>query len=329
MTTKKKLVIGTRGSALALAQSHHMRDRILALPDGGIEEVELLIIKTRGDKILDVALSKVGGKGLFVKELEEALLDGRVDLAVHSMKDMPSALPPGLVIGAVPEREDPRDAWVRPRGSAAVTVDDLPPGAVVGTSSLRRQAQLLVRRPDLTIVPIRGNVDTRLAKLDAGVDDMAAIVLACAGLRRLGLEARVTRPIPPVEMVPAVGQGALAIECRGDDARVLRVLGLLDHADTRDTTTAERAFLLTLEGGCQVPIAGHATLDGDDVVLEGLVATIDGQTILRQTRRGPRTEAAALGHGLAQELIGQGAGEIIATLEAAGAAEAVGARSDA
>lgn len=299
-----KLVLGTRGSALALAQSNHMRRRLLDHPD--VDEVELRIIKTRGDKILDVALSAVGGKGLFVKELEVALLERDVDLAVHSLKDMPSELPDGLCLAAIPEREDPRDAWVRPEGAPDVGVSDLPQGAVVGTSSLRRQAQLLATRPDLTVVPLRGNVDTRLRKLDDGVDDMAAIVLACAGLVRLGHASRITRAFDPSVMLPAVGQGALVIEGRTHDDVVGPILASLDSPATRVAVEAERALLEHLQGGCTVPVGGFATLDGDRLSLEGLIATTDGATVLRERLDGPASDPVALGVAVAERLVAAG-----------------------
>lgn len=312
-----RLVIGTRGSALALAQSNHIRERLLALP--GVDDVELRIIKTRGDTIVDVALSQVGGKGLFVKELEVALEAGEIDLAVHSSKDMPAELPPGLALAAFPPREDPRDAWVRPLGQVALDPGDLPAGSVVGTSSLRRQAQLLALFPDLEIVPLRGNVDTRLAKLDAGAGGLSAIVLATAGLRRLGRASRVTRPLDPhEEMVPAVGQGALALETR-EDGPARDVVRALDDPDTRSAVTAERAFLAVLEGGCQVPVAGHATLDGATLTLTGLVAAPDGGRVFRDVVSGPRGDAESLGRALGESLLASGAGEVIRALrEAAG-----------
>ncbi|MDP6946165.1 MAG: hydroxymethylbilane synthase [Myxococcota bacterium] len=306
-----KLVIGTRGSELALAQSHWVRRQLLDDADNGVDTVELKIIKTRGDKILDVALSKVGGKGLFVKELEIALLDGEVDLAVHSMKDMPSELPEGLVLGGVPSREDPRDAWVCPDGASVTPLADLPLGATVGTSSLRRQAQLLAGRPDLHVVPIRGTVGTRLAKLDAGQEGMVAIVLACAGLKRLGLQSRIHHAFAPSEMLPAVGQGALAIELRGGDERVAAAIAGLDHPATRWATLAERAFLGSLEGGCQVPIGGHAEIDGDELRIRGFVSRPDGRDALRLDARGAAADAIAIGRRLGDAMIAAGAEAIL------------------
>lgn len=308
-----KLVIGTRGSRLALWQAEHIKARILA-DDNGVDAVELEIIKTRGDKILDVTLSRVGGKGLFVKELEEALLAGRVDLAVHSLKDMPSALPEGLTLACIPERADPRDAWVRPAGAEPTSLSELPPGAIVGTASLRRGALVLAGRPDLEIIPLRGNVPTRLRKLDEGADGMQAIILACAGLRRLELSERITEALDPDVFVPAVGQGALAIEIREDDPRVSAVVARLHDPDTADAVTAERALLARLEGSCQVPLGAHATLDGDTLTLDGFVANPDGTGFVRQARTADRVDAAKLGVELADELLGRGAKEILAAL---------------
>lgn len=295
-----RLTIGTRGSKLALWQAHHIRDRLLA---SGVAEVELLIIKTTGDRIQDVALSEVGGKGLFVKEIEEALLDGRVDLAVHSMKDMPSALPDGLVLGAVPERESPLDAWVLPDGRAADAdfLAEVPEGALIGTSSLRRVAQLRAARPDLRFVALRGNVDTRLRKLDEREGGLFAIVLACAGLNRLGLAHRISAPIPAHLMVPAVGQGALAIEVRAEDAATHAAIATLEHGPTRVATTAERALLAALEGNCQVPIGAHATLSDGALGLVGFFGDERGQTAVAELAGAP-SEAASLGRALANTL---------------------------
>lgn len=308
------LKIGTRGSQLALWQTNHMKAQLEAAHPG--LSCEIVIIKTRGDAIQDRPLAEVGGKGLFVKELEEALLDGRVDFAVHSMKDMPSLLPEGLVLECVPERVDPRDAWVRPKGAPPLTLDELPDGATVGTSSLRRAAQLLARRPDLRIVPLRGNVDTRLRKLDEGVDGLAAIVLACAGLTRLGLVDRITTALPVDLMLPAVGQGALAIESRVDDPIVGPILAALHNADTAAATQAERAFLAEIEGSCKVPVAGHATLDGDEVTLTALVAHPSGAPVVSATATAPRAEAAALGVEVARYVLESGGREILADLTA-------------
>ncbi|PIE18702.1 MAG: hydroxymethylbilane synthase [Proteobacteria bacterium] len=307
-----KLIIGTRGSELARWQARYIKARLEEVHEG--LTCELTIIKTRGDAILDRPLAEVGGKGLFVKEIEEALRDGRVDLAVHSMKDLPSELPPGLVLGAVPTRANPFDAWVRPKGAEPLTLDALPEGAVVGTSSLRRAAQLKAARPDLRIVGVRGNVGTRLRKLDEGQRGMVAQVLACAGLERLGLSQRITAPLDPEAMLPAVGQGALAVEIRDDDSVVGPLVAALDHAETRDATAAERAFLARLEGSCRIPIAGWATVDDQGVTLRGLIADPSGRRVFRDALSGPRGEAESLGQRLADKLLGAGGREVLAAL---------------
>lgn len=300
-----KLTIATRGSNLALAQADWVSGELKRLQPG--LEVELVVIKTTGDKIIDVPLAKVGGKGLFVKEIEDALLEGRADLAVHSMKDMPSELPEGLILTAVSEREDPRDVLIARR---AASIEELPQGAKVGTSSLRRQAQLLARRPDLEIVPIRGNVDTRLRKLaQEGLD---AIILAAAGLNRLGLDQVERSPIPTSTMLPAVGQGALGLETRQDDADTRALVSGLNHTDTAVAVSAERAFLARLEGGCQVPIAGHATFKNGIVRLEGLVADLLGEQVLRAQGLAPPAQAAETGRSVAEDLLALGAREILA-----------------
>jgi hydroxymethylbilane synthase len=309
-----RLVIGTRGSALALWQATHIRARILADASLGVHEVDLEVIKTQGDRILDVTLSKVGGKGLFVKEIEEALSDGRIDLAVHSMKDVPAALPDGLWIGATPPRADARDAWVCRRDAPVTLPSELPTGAIVGTSSLRRASQLLARRPDLRVVSVRGNVDTRLRKLDEGEGGMEIIVLACAGLERLGLSARISHAFTPAELLPAVGQGALGIEVRVADDRLAPVLAALTDRDTWDRVTAERGFLRTIEGSCQVPVAAHATVEGEQLTIEGLVAREDGREVIRRRVSGPRIEADALGTGLARDVLLAGGDGIMAAL---------------
>jgi len=303
LTRPRKISIGTRSSPLALFQAGHIKERIERLqPD---LEVRLVKIKTTGDKITDVPLAKVGGKGLFVKEIEEALLDGRVDLAVHSMKDVPAVLPPGLHLAVIPEREDPRDALI----SRGVRFGELPQGSVVGTSSLRRQAQLRLLRPDLKIEPLRGNLDTRLRKLEGGA--FAAIILAAAGLRRLGLTDRITEYLDPEVSLPAIGQGALGLECRRDDGPINELLAPLDHPDTHWCVKAERAFLTRLEGGCQVPIAGYARLENDRLTLEGLVASVSGDRVVREGLSGPVSEAESLGVRLAEELLTRGAGKIL------------------
>ena len=296
-----KLTIATRGSKLALWQAEHVSARLRDNHPG--LEVELLILKTQGDKILDVPLAKVGGKGLFVKEIEEALLDGRADLAVHSMKDVPADQPDGLIMGSTPRREDPADMMLS-REFAALA--DLPPGAVVGTSSLRRRAQLKALRPDLNIENLRGNLDTRVGKLLAG--EFAAIVVAAAGLARLGLGAPHMARLGPPDFLPAVGQGALGLQCRASDRQVQDLISCLDDPDTRQAVSGERAFLARLEGGCQVPIAAFAQVDGAGIHLSGLVADPDGALVIRREVKGPRSMAAQLGHDLAgQVLVGGGA----------------------
>jgi len=300
-----KLTIGTRGSKLALWQANWVKSELEAAHPG--LAVDLQIIKTTGDKITDVPLAQVGGKGLFVKEIEEALLDGLVDLAVHSMKDVPTVFPDGLGLVATSEREDPRDALL---SHTAHAVAELSQGARVGTASLRRQSQLLRERPDLVIIPLRGNLDTRLRKLDDG--EFEAILLANAGLRRLGWGQDIAHPIPIEEMVPAIGQGALGIECRLDDDATRERIAFLNHPDTADAVAAERALLTRLEGGCQVPIAGHATLDGDRITLRGLVADVTGQRFVNSCEEGPRAEAEILGREVAEDLLANGAEAILA-----------------
>jgi hydroxymethylbilane synthase len=304
----KTVRIATRGSALALWQANWTRDRLLA--DDPHLSVELVVLKTRGDKILDRALSEVGGKGLFVKEIEEALLDGRAEVAVHSMKDLPAEIPVGLVLGAVPLREDPRDALVVAPSIAARDVASLPKGARVGTSSLRRVCQLKSRRPDLDVVPLRGNVDTRIRKLDAC--ELDAMILACAGLKRLGHAARITAALSTAESLPAIGQGALAIECRADDPETLARLAKLDDRTTAHAVAAERAFLRRLQGDCKTPLAAHAIVDGDKLRIEGLVGAPDGSKLLRHALEGTTDDAAAVGHALAEELLRQGADRLLA-----------------
>lgn len=301
-----KVIIATRGSRLALWQAEHARD-VLKKAHPGLE-VELLVIKTKGDIILDVPLAKVGGKGLFVKEIEEALLSGRADLAVHSMKDVPMELPAGLVLGAVSEREDPSDLFLSVHYADPAA---LPSGARVGTSSLRRQAQILAMRPDLEVVSLRGNVDTRLRKLLDG--DFDAIIMASAGLKRLGLSAPRQTALESETFLPAVGQGALGLECRSDDTRVLRLLTCMEHAPSRVCVEAERGFLAGLDGGCQVPIAGHAVLiDAERFRLEGLVAAVDGSRVIRRSVEGRAEEARQVGLGLARTLLQAGAGDVLA-----------------
>lgn len=300
--------IATRRSPLAKWQANHvaglLRDREPGL------DVRLHELVTKGDKILDVALARVGGKGLFVKEIEDALLSRDAEIAVHSMKDLPAVVAEGLVIGAVPVREDPRDALCSPRASK---LSDLKQGARVGTSSLRRGAQLKALRPDLQIEVIRGNVETRLRKTQEGLD---AVVLAYAGLRRLGLAQHASYVFDPSEMLPAVAQGALALECRADDPETLARLAPLDDPDTRHRVEAERGLLRRLEGGCQVPIAAHATVADGRVTLRALVASLDGTRVVRGERAGPAGEARAIGEALGEELLSKGAAEILKECEA-------------
>jgi hydroxymethylbilane synthase len=296
--------IGTRGSKLALVQSEWVKRELQTRhPE---VRVELVKIKTKGDKVLDAPLSKVGGKGLFVKEIEDALLKADVDLAVHSMKDVPAELQRGLRLSAYPKREDPRDAFVSRHSR---TIEDLPQGASVGTSSLRRSAQLLHIRPDLHIVPLRGNVDTRLRKLDSG--DLQAIVLATAGLRRLGLSDRITAPLSPDSVLPAIGQGVLGLESREDDQQTQDLVTFLNDLETELATRAERAFLKELEGGCQVPLAGYARVEADRIVLDGMVAELDGSVVLRRQLTGGKDKPEELGIALARQLKAAGAGRIL------------------
>lgn len=301
----KRISIGTRGSKLALWQSEWVRSEIKKLrPD---IEVSLVKIKTTGDKILDVPLAKVGGKGLFVKEIEEALLRGDVDVAVHSMKDVPTDLPSGLHLAAICKREDPRDAFIS-KESNIKGINDLPQGAVVGTSSLRRSCQLLSRRPDLKIIQLRGNLDTRLRKLDEGHFD--AIILAAAGIKRLGLGKRITSILPPDVSLPAIGQGAIGIECRVDDEFINDLLLPLNDPETSLCVRAERAFLKKLEGGCQVPIAAYARIDGS-LIMDGLVGSISGDRLIRGHREGSPEECEQIGSSLAEDILLRGAKEIL------------------
>lgn len=303
----KTLKIATRQSPLALWQAEHIRFRLNELyPDLTVELVKFV---TQGDKILDTPLAKIGGKGLFVKELEAALLDGRADLAVHSMKDVPMHLPENLSLAVICEREDPLDAFVSNQYS---NFDELPLGAKVGTSSLRRKCQILQLRPDLEIIDLRGNVGTRLSKLDDGLYD--AIILASAGLKRLGLADRIRHSLDPVVSLPAVGQGALGLECRENDHELLALIQPLQHQETSICVRAERAFNAYLEGGCQIPIAGYATLVNAQLKIEGRVGSVDGKTLLKEVLEGTADEAEQLGEQLAQRLLAQGAGELLKAL---------------
>jgi hydroxymethylbilane synthase len=320
------LRLGTRGSELALWQSRHVAARLAELP--GAPPVELVIIKTEGDRITDVPLSQVAGKAFFTKEIEEALLDGRIDLAVHSLKDLATEVPAGLAVGAVLEREDPRDVLIAPPGT---TLDTLPAGARVGTSSLRRRALLAHWRRDLDLQELRGNVPTRIRKREEGVYE--AIVLAAAGVRRLGLEAAIASYLPLDRVLPAVAQGAVAVELRSDDTRTAHWVGQLDHLPTRLATTAERAFLRHLEGGCQIPVGALATVTRDQLAIEGVVCALDGSRAIRGHLAGSAESAAALGRQLAEELVARGAGEILDAIRRQssthdpGAPETAGTRS--
>jgi hydroxymethylbilane synthase len=302
------LKIGTRGSKLALWQANWVKSSLEAKHP--LCSIELEIIKTKGDKILDVPLAKVGGKGLFVKEIEEALLDGRIDIAVHSMKDMPGEIPEGLCIGAIPKRETPQDVLI---SKDKTPFSKLGPGARIGTSSLRRKAQLLHARPDLVVLPLRGNLDTRLKKLET--ENIDAIVLAAAGVKRLGLEKRITEYLDENIMLPAVGQGALCIEIRENDTEVDAIVTALEHPQTRMVILGERAFLNRLEGGCQVPIAAYGQIDENLLTLSGLVATVDGKNLFKENITGPEDSSESIGIELAERLISMGAEKIIQALK--------------
>jgi hydroxymethylbilane synthase len=299
--------IASRESALALWQSHHIKQRLQALyPE---LHVEVVGMTTKGDQILDVPLAKVGGKGLFVKELETSMMNSETDIAVHSMKDVPMAFPDGLELAAICKRESPFDAFVSNQYS---TLSELPEGAVVGTSSLRRQSQLSALRPDLLIKSLRGNVNTRLAKLDNGEYD--AIILAESGLRRLGFDARIKQSIGAEYSLPAVGQGALGIECRSQDAKIIEMIRVLAHEESEQCVKAERAMNKRLEGGCQVPIAGFAIQEGNEIWLRAMVASVDGGTVLRAEAHGPISAPETLGNKVAEALIAQGAEKILSEI---------------
>ncbi len=306
---RREVVVGTRGSRLALAQADWVIDHLRArYPRVSFVRKE---IRTTGDNILEVALAKIGDKGLFTKELEQALTDREIDLAVHSMKDLPTKLPDGLVIGAVSVREYPGDVFISRGGER---LEELAAGSALGTSSLRRTAQLLAYRPDLQVISVRGNVQTRLRKLDDGVVD--ALVLAWAGMFRLGLTERVTHRIPVAVCLPAVGQGALGIEARADDAEILEMVRAIEHAPTRAAVLAERTLLRRLEGGCQVPIGALGRLREGRLVLEAVVASLDGTELVRAEGSGPAEQPEALGNSLAVRLLEMGAGEILARVRA-------------
>ncbi|MDI6901098.1 MAG: hydroxymethylbilane synthase [Anaerosomatales bacterium] len=307
---RTELMIGTRGSKLALWQSEHIKARLEELT--GLP-VGLKVIKTTGDKVLDVPLAKVGGKGLFTKEIEVELLTGTVDLAVHSMKDVPTELPDGCVIAATPQRVDPRDVIVAGEG---IDLDSLPSGARVGTSSLRRRSQLLALRPDVEIVDVRGNLDTRMRKAETGEVD--AVILAAAGITRMGWADRITHYIDPAQMVPAVGQGAIGVEIRADDAFMAEVCERLTDADTLTCVTAERVVMRRLEGGCQVPIGAYCRREGDRLVIDAFVGSLDGTTLLRHRLEGDVAEPVMLGEAMVDRLLDMGATDILAEIRAVG-----------
>jgi hydroxymethylbilane synthase len=296
--------IGTRASQLALAQALWVGNRISdRYPD---TKVEIVKIRTRGDRIIDRPLSSIGGKGLFVKEIEEALKRDDIDVAVHSLKDVPAEIPEDLHIGIIPEREDPHDVIISRND---IVLNHLPQRSSIGTSSLRRTAQLLHYRPDLNVIPLRGNLDTRLRKLHT--EDLQAIIIAAAGLRRVGLSERITQSLPFGVMLPAIGQGALGLELRRDDHKVKSFLEFLDHYPTRLAVEAERSFLLELRGGCELPVGAHAVLDGKVVYLDALVASPDGKRVFRNSMEGPADEAELIGARLARMLLNSGAQQII------------------
>ena len=302
--SKTHLRIATRKSPLAMWQAEFVRDQLLAAHPG--LTVEIVGMTTQGDKILDVPLAKIGGKGLFTKELEQRMLIGEADLAVHSLKDVPMQLPEGFALGAIMARHAPTDAFVSNRFER---FEDLPEGAVVGTSSLRRKAQLKHLRPDLDIRDLRGNVNTRLAKLDAG--DYDAIILATSGLQRLGMAERIRHELSPEVSLPAVAQGALGIEILAEDTDTAALVAVLNDADTADCVRAERAMNRRLEGGCQVPIGGYAVLEGDTLWLRAFVGNLEGTTLIRAEGRAPREESESLGERVAEQLLAQGAGAIL------------------
>jgi hydroxymethylbilane synthase len=304
--------IATRKSALALWQAEHVAERLTALQE--VDSVELVPLSTRGDEILDKSLQKIGGKGLFIKELEVAMQAGDADIAVHSMKDVPAEMPDGFCLAATLERANHADALVAGNG---LVFDSLPDGAKIGSSSLRRQAQLKLMRPDLNIEPLRGNVNTRLSKLDSGQFD--AIILAAAGLERLGLEHYISQQFSPEQMLPAAAQGVIGIECLSSRTGLREVLRSLDHEATVRTTLAERAIARTLEASCQSPVATYAVIDGDRLSISALVAMPDGSRSIRDSHEGPAQDAETLGIELAERLLDQGAGELLAELSAADA----------
>lgn len=306
----REIVIGTRDSALAMWQTEWVKENLEKLnPDYTFKIVSM---KTQGDKILDVALAKIGDKGLFTKELEVAMIEGQIDLAVHSMKDLPTVLPEGLMIGAICERVDPRDVVISRNG---LKLDELPENARVGTSSLRRCAQLLNYRPDFKLQDLRGNLNTRMAKLER--ENLDAIILAAAGVERLGWADKITERLSTDVSLPAVGQGSIGIEIRENDEDVYHVVQKLNHFPSQTAIVAERALLKSLEGGCQIPIGALGTVEGDTLTLQGIVASLDGKELLRSSISGPVEEAAALGEKLAQTLIGMGADKILQSVRQA------------
>jgi len=305
---KASVKIGTRGSKLALWQANWVKSALKKkFPN---QAVEVIAIRTLGDKILDAPLTEVGGKGLFVKEIEQALLDRSIDIAVHSMKDMPADIPQGLFMGAIPQREIPTDVLISRSG---LRFHELPRGAIIGTSSLRRAAQLKHARPDIAIMPLRGNLDTRLRKLET--ENMDAIVLAAAGIKRLNYTSRITEHLNEAMMLPAVGQGALCIEIRRKDPEIQSLVTELDHAATRLIIQGERAFLSRLEGGCQIPIAGYGKIKNNTYILDGMVADIDGKTLINGTLNGPAESAQSIGLTLAEQLLEKGADKILDRLK--------------
>jgi hydroxymethylbilane synthase len=308
--SEKTIVIGTRKSQLALVQTYWVKKEL----ENSFPDIEFGVEKmsTQGDKILDVALAKIGDKGLFTKELEVGMLNRETDFAVHSLKDLPTNLPEGLMLGCVTKRVNPADALVVQEKHKDKQLATLPEGAVVGTSSLRRLAQLRHHFPHLTFKDVRGNVNTRLGKLDAGEYD--AIILAAAGLERLGMSDRIHEIIPAEISLHAVGQGALGIECREGDEEILKIIKVIEDVDTRDCTFAERAFLRILEGGCQIPIGVNSHIEGDQLTLIGMVASLDGKQLIRDSVTGDRHDPEAIGAELAKKLKAQGAGEILAAI---------------
>ncbi len=305
---EKTIKIGTRSSKLALWQANWVKSELNARHPS--LSFELVTIKTKGDKSLDVPLAKVGGTGLFVKEIEAARLNGLIDLAVHSMKDMPAEIPQGLCIGAIPQRETPQDVLISKKG---LLLSELKPKSRIGTSSLRRTAQVLHARPDLVILPLRGNLDTRLKKLET--ENLDAIILAAAGVKRLGLEGRITEYMDENVMLPAVGQGALCIEIRQNDPEVEPIVSSLEHHQTRVEVMGERAFLNRMEGGCQVPIAAYGKIEKNTFTLCGLVATVDGKTVIKETLSGPKDSSEIIGVKLADRLVAMGAKTIMENLK--------------